>query len=82
MKAHLYDSQRELIHPPTSEHAFLNDTPYMLRQSKRPVEEVKLLIGAMKKIARYLDGLEDSTALYKAEMAVHEICFEAEGKLR
>jgi hypothetical protein len=35
----------------------------MLLQVKRPVEEVKLLLGAMRDIARYLDGLDEWAAL-------------------
>jgi hypothetical protein len=48
---------------PLSKAGFLNDMPRMLIQIKRPAEEVKLLIGAMRKIALYLDGLEHDRAL-------------------
>jgi hypothetical protein len=39
------------------------------------VEEVRLLIGAMRGIARYLDGLEDGKTLRAAQLDVEKVWF-------
>jgi hypothetical protein len=67
---------------PLSEAGFLNDMPRMLIQLKRPVEEVRLLIGAMRGIARYLDGLEDDKALLQVLEDVDEVTLWREGLSR
>jgi hypothetical protein len=56
--------------------------PRMLIQLKRPVEEVRLLIGAMRGIARYLDGLEDDKALLQVLEDVDEVTLWREGLSR
>jgi hypothetical protein len=55
---------------PLSEYSFLNDMPKALRQIKKPVEEVKLLLESVKQIFRYLDGLEGRDALDRAEEGI------------
>jgi len=64
---------------PLSEAGFLNNIPLMALQLKRPVEEVRLLIGAMRGIARYLDGLEDDKALLQVLEDVDEVTLWHEG---
>jgi hypothetical protein len=58
-----------------SGYEILNDLPRAMIQLKRPVEEVRLLIGAMRGIARYLDGLEDGKTLRAAQLDVEKVWF-------
>jgi hypothetical protein len=56
---------------PLSDTGFLNDMPRMLVQIKRPAEEVKDLLIAMKLIAEYLDGIKDRKALLEARTHIN-----------
>lgn len=74
MRAHLMPSMQMSSGDPLSTYEILNDLPRAMIQIKRPTEEVKNLIEAMRLIARYLDGLEGSLALLKAsELIVHNL---------
>lgn len=75
MKTYIHDSRIEGRTEPLSHHPLLNDIPRALRQSKRPVEEVKLLMGAVQRITRYLDGLEDGKTLRAAQLDVEKVWF-------
>jgi hypothetical protein len=75
MKAQLMPSRGMGSGDLLSGYEILNDLPRAMIQLKRPAEEVKLLIGAMKGIARYLDGLEDGKALRSAQLDVESVWF-------
>jgi hypothetical protein len=75
MRAHLFPSIQDGPGQTLCEYAFLNDMPADLRHIKRPVEEVKLLVQAMKDIALYLDGLEDRYILLDAREKVEDAIY-------